>query len=418
MADIKDLQDARRFIPCWVETKGITISGNGKITGIAVKTAFATLWLDYLGMVRVAKKEAMANSDDGETAPKFKLINEKDLQKAWEEYPSLVQAEALRKLRAALKFEVDRKDLVADWLTAVIGTASELQIAVLRHVMWQVKRKIYDKRVVHHLCPLFFGKQGGGKSTAISKLVEPINPYIIDFSPHEATDPRNVSALNENYICLFDELAGMKFMEMETFKKVITADTLTYRPLYTNMTARCSQNTTFIGTSNKSLSDNINDSSGLRRFYEYRCLDKMEHSVINNIDYVAMWLGIDENLERGYIESVIEELQEHQQQAQIEDEVQQFIKEQEIMPVNEIREITAQQLHQHYSHWRVFNGWTATPAMNIGIFCRKLSTYKLAKRLGRVDGTQKSLYKINADSKIFDPAKLTEPPSLKFKGNA
>ena len=59
-------------------------------------------------------------------------------------------------------------------------TILPLDIAVVKHFVWQVKRKLIGLPVDHHIMPILFGKSGGGKSVAIHKLVEPLKELTLE----------------------------------------------------------------------------------------------------------------------------------------------------------------------------------------------------------------------------------------------
>jgi hypothetical protein len=434
------LGNPRAFIPHWAKTRGITVKGNGIVEGIDIQIAFATLWLDYTELCNVVDSQAPAETKDlkepvkrfnpktGEPIeqaapkqakkPKMWRIPEKDMEKAWSEWPVLEQNRIRETGLGPIMEYTGDTDHAERFLMAVTGQASALDIAALKHVLWQIKRKANKQAVVHHLCSIFFGKQGGGKTTAILKLLEPVQDFVLDFDPNEAIDPRNAQSLSKNLVCFFDEMANMARVEMESLKKLITNDYLTYRPLYTNNSARVPQSCTFIGGSNKSMSEIIYDPTGMRRFYEFSCLDKTDHAAINGLDYVALWNSVNPELDRGYIEPFLQDLQQHQASHQIEDEVQHFLREQAITGGKATAEIQATDLYNHFTMWRALSGYSARPAPALNSFCMKLRTHKLSKRITAIDGKNKTVYSVNKASHIFDTAQPLSAKMLQFKGNA
>lgn len=419
----KVLLNAREFVPFWAQLRGIDVRGNGVVEGIHLPTSFASLWLDYSELCNV--EDSIATKDDDQFDPKtgkrikkvkIKRVSEKDLEKAWNEYP-MIRRQQIRKeaLDVAMPYKGDNEQL-ANWLTAVTGSASELELAVMKHVLWQIKRKAQERPVVHHLCPIFFGKQGGGKTTAIRKLLGPVEDFVLEFDPDEVTDPRNAQSLNDNLICFFDEMANMAKVEMESIKKLITTEYLTYRPMYTNTIHKVRQNCTFIGGSNKSMTEIIYDPTGMRRFYEFACLDKSNFDAVNSVDYKELWTSIDGDLERGYIEPYIQALTAHQASHQTEDEIQHFLREQAVLGGSETVEVLATELYNHFAMWRALAGYGVRPAPALNSFCMKLSTHKLRKRIKSVEGKNKTVYAINSSSHIFDAAQSPTAKMLHFKG--
>lgn len=424
----KELLNAREFVPMWATMIKVAVKGNGILTNIDLGSAFSTLWLDYkqiwlheVGLeIEKANDAAKFDSETGKKIVppkrKFKQILEKDMEKAWREWPILemkkIRAGASEKLKAFVPNDTE----LFKWLKALLPEVTPVDLAVMKHVLWQIKRKDANSRVVHHLCPIFFGKQGGGKTTAVEKLLSPIWDYVLEFKPDEAVDPRNFNALSNNLVCFFDEMANMSRVEMESMKNLITSPTLTYRPLHTNSMARVPQSCTFIGCSNKSISEIIYDPTGMRRFYEYTCKDIADFNVINSIDYDAIWNSIDGKLERGYIEDVLAALQEHQTERQTEDEVQHFVREQQVLPnSDQTSEVLATDLFNAFIIWRAAAGYSSRSSMVISSFGMKLSSLRFIKRVKKVAGVQKTFYTVSQDSEIFS---TKNTPISIIRGNA
>lgn len=418
MSDISDLRDPRKYVQSWVAFNGIKVAANGLLIGADLESTFSTLWLDYISETAVynirLKQQHEASGHSG-PAPKIKRVPKDELEAAWLEYPAKAKKVAQQNLIASiLPFNGETTDL-KQWLTALMVTEpSELDIAVMKHFIWQIKRRAQNADVVYHICPIFFGKQGGGKTTAIKKLLSPIKEMVIEFNPDEATDGRVKSSFAHNLVCFFDEMANMARVEMEELKKLITADTVTYRPLYTNSFANVQQRCSFIGGSNKSMSELVYDPTGMRRFYEIVCRDKADFNAINNIDYAAIYSSIDGSLERGYLEPFLEELAAHQAHRQTADEVQHFIQEQNLLG-GIPKEITAADLYSAFIQWRATAGYAAKQPMVVSSFGMRLSSLKVAKRIKKIDGLQKTVYTVNAESAIFTN-RLT--PVTMIRGNA
>jgi predicted P-loop ATPase len=198
-------------------------------------------------------------------------------------------------------------------------------------------------------------------------------------------------------------MAGFQRVEIEALKHIISANYITYRPMRTNDSIKVPQNCTFIGISNKSLTENVYDPTGLRRFVEFKCLDSLDWSAVNSVDSFQIWQSIDENKDRGYLEEFKSELQQHQEELAVPDEMQNFITVNHIAPVNETtREISALDLYNFYAVWRANNGYGHNKMIDIGWFCRRLRSYHLTAKTKVVDGKQRSLYYINPASEAFN----------------
>jgi hypothetical protein len=199
---------------------------------------------------------------------------------------------------------------------------------------------------------------------------------------------------------VFDEMSGMQKTEIEAFKRIITSDYNSYRPLYTMELMRVKQNCTFIGISNKSLSENIYDPTGLRRFLEVKCLDQFDRELLKSVNALEIWQSIDESLDRGYIEPILDILSEHQSNMLVMDELQHFLDANEVLPLEnrDQKEIAAIAIHRAYEEWRLVNGYKSKDGLIYNSFCIRLSRFKMRKSNKRIDGEKKTTYFINSDA--------------------
>ncbi|MFM8313665.1 MAG: VapE domain-containing protein, partial [Deltaproteobacteria bacterium] len=171
-------------------------------------------------------------------------------------------------------------------LCGEVNPNHELDVAVLKHFIWQVKRKLNDLPVDHHMMPVVVGPQGIGKSVVILKLLEPIKD-LVGNPPDLATlgDAKNSSFLFRHYVLFFDEMARAQRADINKLKNLISSATIEYRPLYSNSIDKRKNTATFIGASNNGVADNINDPTGMRRFWEInaRKNDEQWHETSNDV---------------------------------------------------------------------------------------------------------------------------------------
>jgi len=209
--------------------------------------------------------------------------------------------EAKDVLLARLRGDLAHDPLATDeplrqFLTATTGEVRELDLAALKQWTWLVKRKLFGLPVEHHLMIVLKGKQGGGKTRAIKTLAGPFVPFS-NFSKDldVMADQREHHLFTENFILSFEELAKADRLEVASLKRLITDDTISYRPLYSNSTYVAPNVSTLIGSSNYDLADLIVDMSGSRRFFQINCLEKMDWTLLNSIDSVALWKSVNEH---------------------------------------------------------------------------------------------------------------------------
>ena len=184
-------------------------------------------------------------------------------------------------------------DDISNWVKAATGDNSPLDIAVVKHFVWQVKRKLFGLPVDHHIMPILFGKSGGGKSVAIHKLVEPLKELTLETNMSVFQDRFGMRQFSRNYIMFFDELSGASNVDVNRLKQVITAPVMEWRVMHSEGVNSAPQNCTFIGCTNTHVSERIKDPTSARRFWQLTCADKLDWENINSIDYSSLWRSVD-----------------------------------------------------------------------------------------------------------------------------
>lgn len=368
------------YVADYCQRNNIKVTAGGHYVGPRGKATLDAVLLDYMEMYKGARSTLKQHGFKITQLEKFTQI---ELKAALSQYAIGEQEKMRTKFTAGLEFDGSDSEELDKWLVAVTGKIDPLDKYAVQHFLWQVKRKMYGKPVSYHLVTFLFGTQGSGKSKALESLVKPLKELTVHFSPPEAMDNRNFQALADNLICVFDEMSGVESrVEMEGFKRLISADDLSYRPLHTNTLCQVKQNCTFIGTSNKSISQIINDPTGIRRFYQINCLAPTDMSknwdIINNLDAKKIWKSIDESLDKGYGLEHREALATHQESLINLGEVPTFIKENNLLVSDKAYTVmTIQELHVKYQAWRQ-NFWGPKP-IAINYFSGHLLTHGLEK---------------------------------------
>ena len=167
-------------------------------------------------------------------------------------------------------------------------TSPDFVAAVLRKFIWQVKRKIRGMEVFDHLMPVILGPQGIGKSTLVNRLLGPVEELKLNVDFQMITDDRNVDIWS-SYVMFLDEMGYASKADIDTVKNIITASTLTRRPMRTNSMVTIDQKATFIGCSNRELGQLIRDATGIRRFVGIRMRGDADRALINSLDWSLMW---------------------------------------------------------------------------------------------------------------------------------
>lgn len=358
--------DPRAFVTDYFDTKGIKINERGDVfdgKGRNRKTIFNTMYLDYVTTVEAHNTLEKQKSNRVLLKPIPKDLMEMAVEEIIEETKK-VYKEAL--VTEFTKY-VPNDQIMKDFVKAIIGTESEDEIAVMKHWMWQVKKKMLGEFPTYHIMPVFFGKQGGGKTRAINRLIAPIENYRLDISMKEAADPNCFAAMSDNFVVVFDEMEGAVKADIEALKKQITADYNNYRVLHKQYMLRSRQSCSFIGATNRPVGQQILDSTGMRRFFEFKCLDVFDWKVLEAIDYNALWASIDVTKVDGYIVDRLTSISQTQQELVSEDEISAYLSFHGIVAdKTPTKRVFTGDLYNLYKEWATENGYRPMNVSNFG----------------------------------------------------
>lgn len=372
------LGDPRLYVQAYLAANSIEVNERGELKDSSMRNnldIFDTMYLDYLSQIKahnISEKEKAAQLRNT-VAP----AAEKILQKALNE---LISKEKLAYRAQIMKsFKCEKEDLtsVRAFIKALTGDENEDDIAIVAHWMWQVKSKMLDKAPSYHVMPILYGKQGGGKTVAMTKLIGPINNFRLNISLDQMTDDRYFKSMGENYVIVFDEMQGAERSDIDALKKQVTIDYNDYRPMGTNEVYKVKQACSFIGATNRPVAEQIVDGSGMRRFWQLNCQDKMDWDVITNIDYIRMWKGIDENKVDGYVLSQIESISAKQEEMVAKDDITAFMDEMGIVAgKTPTKQVSSSLLYAEYRAFCERNGYKPC---NASWFGRKIAGRKILK---------------------------------------
>lgn len=176
--------------------------------------------------------------------------------------------------------------------------SSEFTVAILKKFIWQVKRKINNIDVTHHMMPVIFGAQGTGKSVFIKEhFYTPFLGMVNETDFAQLAEVRNADQWTFP-IHHFDEMAFASGADVETIKTRITSKTIAYRPMGSNRQKLTTNNATMLGLTNAyNLSSLIRDESGNRRFvplYFSSVPGAERQADMDELDTVVLWQSVDE----------------------------------------------------------------------------------------------------------------------------
>ena len=179
------------------------------------------------------------------------------------------------------------------WIRAVTGAEQPLDVAILRHWIWNAKRLILGLRTEHDIMPVIFGKQGSGKTTATERLALPLSELSIKVDASYLTDDRRSPVLAAAVFGRWEEMQGSQRADLEALKSTITYPTISYRPMRTTQTVVLPRTCSFMGTSNLPVDAMVQDTTGNRRFYQLTTPDRCDWHMIQDLDPAAIWRSVD-----------------------------------------------------------------------------------------------------------------------------
>jgi hypothetical protein len=342
------------------------------------------MWLDYLAQLQ------NYNSLEKTKAPNLRELatrfSERELTLAFDE--KVKESKIRAKLETIKKLQCKGENLepVKAFVRALKGEDSILDTVVMAHWIWMVKRKMQNLEVRYHVMPILYSTQGAGKTYSLNKLISPINNYRLNIKMDQMADPRYAVGMSENFVIVFDELQGASRTDIDVLKNQITAESNDARKLGTHVISKVKQSCSFLGSTNRPIKEQIVDYTGMRRFWQVDCQSKINWDLINSINYLDLWQGVDETKENGYIYDYLDQISAVQkEELTIKDEVQLFLEDTGLIfhdpEENKGTFKTNHQLYDLYRSWRSCNGMMQQDSM------------KFFTKLGRFNGNKKSITK-------------------------
>lgn len=195
---------------------------------------------------------------------------------------------------------------------------------IIKKFIWQVKRKAKGEHITNHIMPVFTGPQGVGKSTLMYNLISPMSELSAPTDFKQLTDDRNIS-LFKNLILVMDEMGHADKSDIESVKSIMTAPTLSRRPMRQNNNVNIRQDATLIGASNKEIEQLIRDETGIRRFFGIRFKVNPDWDSVKDIDWYMIWQSVDEDAADPTLD-VMDEIKEIQEASRCKTPCESWVK--------------------------------------------------------------------------------------------
>lgn len=390
------LLDSRHFVRDWFDYNNITITPTGDTIdpkrGFDKGMLHKAMLLDY---------DELLNAHNMIAEKKIRPVGLLSL--AFDEIIEDFKIKSRQNAILNVKYNgSDAQSQIKLFLDCLVGRpATKLEINVMLHFIWQVKRKMSGQSVHRHLMPIIYSpKQQIGKSKAVERLLAPISDYVISTSVSSMTDDRYHFKFQDAFVAILNEMQGAARVEVESIKRIITEPKLDVRRLGTNDVIKINQNCTFIGTSNRHISELIFDGE-MRRFYQIETADSFSHDIINSVNYQQLWKGVDENLTKGYIDESWAELAELQKEYAQDDYHLQFAKEFDLFlpkPDCEFSFVSVSTVYRAYSEWCVETGNRALSVSWMGVKLKSIGQFPIIKR--NEHGKSTTYYKVSPSTKL------------------
>lgn len=270
---------------------------------------------------------------------------------------------ALKLIKTRVSYSASPSSLMDVWIESITGSNDNLNIKVMEHWIWQIKRKLGGLDVEHHIMPILYGKSGAGKSVAVRNLIGPLYESAIATDMSIFMDQFSKRQFSRNYIMFFDELDGAEGIDVNKLKQVITAPTLEYRVMKSEAFFSSKQNCTFIGCTNIPVRERIKDTTSARRFWQIETQDKIDWNIINNLDYLALWKSINEDAPSPILPFINELHKIQQEELRSRNLIEDWIESCCLFEKSGNEGTTTQELFNHFKKWCRWQNQSAIPTL-------------------------------------------------------
>lgn len=218
--------------------------------------------------------------------------------------------------------DVDPSQELDKFLTHLCGdNKKETDGIILRHFIWNIKRRMNGELPYREVMPIIQGFQGVGKSYTIKEyFLKPLEDLVKQSTFKQLEDSRELKLLSDNFVLFFDEMSYAAISDIDNIKRLITETSITVRRMRETSHDYLPKNAQFIGTTNRSLTSLISDYTGMRRFYSIECRDRESiktpiteyHKGFDGINFLSIWQSVDPTQPAPIIE-MLEEIEAIQQ---------------------------------------------------------------------------------------------------------
>lgn len=145
--------------------------------------------------------------------------------------------------------------------------------------------------------PIFWGAQGGGKSTQVQNLLKPLGSFAKEETFRIFIDQFAALPMHWSYALFLDEMASAERAEATAIKRAISSPEIPGRSMYSDDGRRLVRNASFIACTNSAPTHGLEDPTGGRRFYSLPCRSTPvvgeRREFFNCVNYMNLWCCVD-----------------------------------------------------------------------------------------------------------------------------
>lgn len=283
-------------------------------------------------------------------------LSKEDFRLGFSEWKNAQFTASVEKLKSALAFCPDKlnegRTALKNWLKSVLWRdATDEETAVMLHFLHQVKRKLSGLSVSYHIMPVLVAGQGSGKTESLKWLMRPFENMFKDSNLEALEDSRNDMQYQRVFVMMLDELSKADKADIRALKQRITSSEIQTRIFHSQDFTNIKMNTTFIGASNEPIDALIQDSTGMRRYYQLlgplsetinskTKSEKEKYWALkgNITNVLQIWQSVDESLSLlPEFESSLDSITKTQESLKAIDIIEEFLAEIKIKPVTQLQ---------------------------------------------------------------------------------
>lgn len=170
--------------------------------------------------------------------------------------------------------DVAAREVLAFLQRCAPAEVSHLDAHALMSMIWQIKRKFNGHYGLQNPLMLFFtGGQESGKTAILSRILEPVKPWVGGNTTFKVFRDRGSKGSFGNYYILPFNDAGerdLRSSDMDELKSLITETDFAFRAPYGKQEVKVPNIATCFSTSNWDVSSLIADDTGARRWWEIK----------------------------------------------------------------------------------------------------------------------------------------------------